>query len=167
MNIKDKYLAVVSATLTQVLADSALRYYIREVFSFLYGYECRACDSSIAQSHAKLRFQKDENMKKITELADRKCVPAWNGLIYFRGNHYSAKTITDAQAVQLLAQGLPAEKFALLPAIPQVEQIPTQEAESQAEPICEALEPIVEATEPQEAKQKRKYTKKIKSDAAN
>ena len=148
---------LIQMTLADVLTNDAARASVLRWMLHFTGTVHRGCDSAIGQYLSQLKFKSDYYLKLKNDMENRTCVPAWAGLLYYNGNHYLDRIITDAQATELLANGglLPSH-FAVLPK----SEPPTEaEATPEVEAPTEATPEVEVTTEVAATPAKRPYIK--------
>ena len=107
---------LLSMNLADVLNRAEARASVKTYMEFFTGQPCRTCQSAISGYFYQMKFKSEYYIRMETEIKTRTCKPAWDGLLYFKGNHHRSDIITDAQTTDYLERGLLLpEHFAVLP----------------------------------------------------
>lgn len=107
---------LLSMNLADVLNSAEARLSVKTYMEFFTGQPCRTCQNAISGYFYQMKFKADYYIRMENEIKNRTCKPAWDGLLYFKGNHHRSDITTDAQATEYLGNGLLLpEHFTVLP----------------------------------------------------
>lgn len=143
------------ATKSDILSNAGLYFEMIRIMKIADGVAPKGscCGRNKEQHIDKFLQNKNTYMNKSEEIKNRKIQPKWKGVIYVAKlkTHFSADTMTDAKARQLISQNIltPVEKYFDLP-----------ETEIVTEPKAEAVKEDVKEAENKTSKRKTKKTKK-------